>query len=202
MTVESSSTASRFRSRASDMDARASKKSPARIAILLPNTRLTLGSPRRVSALSMTSSWKRLAVWIISVISARRRCRSSMPPQAAATSSTIVGRIFLPPSSSKKYCAHACSTGWSEPRRCLMPSPNDVMWPDTSAKGSASRVAAAVAVSSPFGSRRSDDFSSMPPSVPSTVGLSTPSTSSNASDSRCKASMALSSELLATCLAT
>ena len=64
----------------------------------------------------MTSSWKRLAVWIISVISARRFWEGDANSyeesfillsrdllRAYDTARTIVGRIFLPPSTSKKY---------------------------------------------------------------------------------------------------
>lgn len=47
---------------------------PARIASLLPKTLFTDGTPLRVSASSMTSSWNKEAAWIISVISASRSC--------------------------------------------------------------------------------------------------------------------------------
>mmetsp|Transcript_8830 Transcript_8830/g.33337 ORF Transcript_8830/g.33337 Transcript_8830/m.33337 type:complete len:246 (-) Transcript_8830:24-761(-) len=204
ITVESSSTASRLRRRASEMEARASRKSPAKMAILLPNTRLTDGAPRRVSALSITSSWNSDAVWIISVISASRRCLSLIwpPLQADATSSTIVGRIFLPPSSAKKYCAHACSTGWSDPKRCLMLSPRDTMWPSTRPKGSA--VNCIIWSKRPVGWRRSASRSStgaVAGSATSTVGRST-KTCSKASEPLSSASTALSRERLATALAT
>jgi len=46
----------RLAAAASD-DARASRKSPARIATMLLHLALTLGTPRRVAASSMTSSW-------------------------------------------------------------------------------------------------------------------------------------------------
>ncbi|KAL4129568.1 hypothetical protein PRIC2_005575 [Phytophthora ramorum] len=65
--VDMSSTASKLRSRASDTDERASRKSPASTAILPPNTLFTDGRPRRVSASSITSSCIKLAVWIISL---------------------------------------------------------------------------------------------------------------------------------------
>lgn len=145
--MESSSTTSTLRSRARLTEARASKKSPARIAILLPYSLLMDGCPRRSSASSITSSWKSEAVWIISVISASRRCDGNgpgraccgcppftatppLPPRlraassaaaARATRSTMVGRIFLPPSCSKRYLAQAASTGWSLPSSALIP---------------------------------------------------------------------------------
>ena len=74
ITVARSSTTSRLRSLARATEARASKKSPARIAILFPYAAFADGFERRESDSSMTSSWRREAVWIISVISASLRC--------------------------------------------------------------------------------------------------------------------------------
>ena len=48
---------------AANSDARASKKSPERIATRLPHFALTDGTPRRVSASSITSSWYSEPIW-------------------------------------------------------------------------------------------------------------------------------------------
>ena len=78
MTVASNSITSASRRRASAAEARPRRKSPARTAILLPNLMFADGAERRVSEVSMTSSWSREAVWINSVISARRRWEGRM----------------------------------------------------------------------------------------------------------------------------
>ena len=83
---------SRFRNRANDTDARASKKSPARIASLFPNTKFTEFMPRRVSAMSITSSCSSDAVWIISLHRVRHqhtntRRQGVTPPRRVATES-------------------------------------------------------------------------------------------------------------------
>mmetsp|Transcript_6096 Transcript_6096/g.15542 ORF Transcript_6096/g.15542 Transcript_6096/m.15542 type:complete len:255 (-) Transcript_6096:344-1108(-) len=56
----------------------ANRKSPARMATRVPYSVWIVASPRRVSQSSSTSSCTSDAVWIISVISARRRWRSVM----------------------------------------------------------------------------------------------------------------------------
>eukprot|EP01139_Manchomonas_bermudensis_P020780 Amastigsp_a679749_60.p2 type:complete len:180 gc:universal Amastigsp_a679749_60:958-419(-) len=126
MTVESSSMTSTLRRRASASDARANRKSPPSTASLFPKTWLMETTERRWSAVSMTSSCTSDAVWIISVISARRRCDGSTKSADSAllpaaiesatavgsttrsglcgcacaaareTRSTMVGRIFFP----------------------------------------------------------------------------------------------------------
>ncbi|KAH3659275.1 hypothetical protein OGATHE_006159 [Ogataea polymorpha] len=77
--VDISSTTSLFRSRPSETDALPSKKSPARMAILLLNATFPESLPRRESEKSITSSCSNDAVWIISVISANRLCFGRMP---------------------------------------------------------------------------------------------------------------------------
>ena len=47
-------------------------QSPARTEVWLPHTTLIEGRPRRVLAMSMTSSWTSVAVWIISITAAMR----------------------------------------------------------------------------------------------------------------------------------
>ena len=79
ITVASNSTTSASRNRARATEARPSRKSPARTAILLPKAILTLAAERREVEESMTSSWRRDAVWMSSVISARRRCKGRIP---------------------------------------------------------------------------------------------------------------------------
>ena len=66
------------RRRARETEARPRRKSPARTAILLPNEWFAEGEPRRERERSMTSSWRREAVWMSSVISARRRWEGRM----------------------------------------------------------------------------------------------------------------------------
>lgn len=73
ITVANNSITSAFRSLASATEARPSKKSPARTAILLPKNILAEGEDLRVVELSITSSCNKDAVCISSVISARRR---------------------------------------------------------------------------------------------------------------------------------
>src|SRR6478736_250181 len=46
--------------------ARENSRSPVRIATLLPHTAWALGTPRRLSAASITSSWYRDPRWVIS----------------------------------------------------------------------------------------------------------------------------------------
>mmetsp|Transcript_16159 Transcript_16159/g.48419 ORF Transcript_16159/g.48419 Transcript_16159/m.48419 type:complete len:231 (+) Transcript_16159:5419-6111(+) len=75
MTWLSSWMTSLLRRAARDTEARASRKSPARMATLLPKVILSAFRPRRMLAESMTSSCSRLATWISSVISAMRCCR-------------------------------------------------------------------------------------------------------------------------------
>ena len=55
--VRASSPATSVPSEAAISEARASRKSPARMAVRFPHRALTLSMPRRVSASSMTSSW-------------------------------------------------------------------------------------------------------------------------------------------------
>mmetsp|Transcript_52050 Transcript_52050/g.123274 ORF Transcript_52050/g.123274 Transcript_52050/m.123274 type:complete len:242 (+) Transcript_52050:588-1313(+) len=116
MTVESSSITSTFRNLARLRDARESRKSPARIASLLPSTALSDLTPRRISPWSMTSSCSSDAVWIISVISARRCWPCVISPTeglACATSRTSAGRKRLP-GTSKKYRATLLMTSLSD----------------------------------------------------------------------------------------
>lgn len=72
MHVDIISTTSTLRRRARLMEARERRKSPASTASLLPKTWFTESTPRRVSAVSSTSSWRRLAVWISSLPAASR----------------------------------------------------------------------------------------------------------------------------------
>jgi len=55
--VRASSPATSVPNEAAISDARDSRKSPARIACRLPHFALTVSTPRRVSASSITSSW-------------------------------------------------------------------------------------------------------------------------------------------------
>lgn len=73
-TLATSSTTSLLPRRESASDARASKKSPARIESLLPKRDGAEGADRRVAARSITSSCSSEATWINSVISASLRC--------------------------------------------------------------------------------------------------------------------------------
>ena len=73
ITVARSSMTSASRRRARATEALPKRKSPARTAILLPKAMFAEGAERREIEWSMTSSWRREAVWISSVISARRR---------------------------------------------------------------------------------------------------------------------------------
>ena len=66
------------RRRASATDARPRRKSPANTAILLPNAIFAEGAERRWVDVSITSSCRRDAVCMSSVISARRRWEGRM----------------------------------------------------------------------------------------------------------------------------
>ena len=95
-------------------------------------------APRRLSARSITSSWSRLAAWIISVISASRPCLvfAGLPPFAAADASrTTVGRNRFP-CSSKKCCATRVRTGLSLPTSSRSDPSSGRSWDETSANGS------------------------------------------------------------------
>mmetsp|Transcript_2862 Transcript_2862/g.5903 ORF Transcript_2862/g.5903 Transcript_2862/m.5903 type:complete len:261 (+) Transcript_2862:429-1211(+) len=99
ITADINSTTSRLRSLARLTDALARRKSPPSIAILFPNCWFAVLLPRRIWPLSMTSSWKREAVWIISVMHARRRCVGRMTEEEGREEeirNRIVGRIFFP----------------------------------------------------------------------------------------------------------
>lgn len=82
ITVASNSITSAFRSLASATEARPSKKSPARTAILLPKNIFAEGEDLRVVELSITSSCSKDAVCISSVISARRRWEARISDSA------------------------------------------------------------------------------------------------------------------------
>ena len=81
----------------------AKRKSPAKIATLVPYRVWIVSAPLRVSQSSRTSSCTSDAVWIISVISAKRRWRSVMSSKPAscavarATKNTNTGLKRFPP---------------------------------------------------------------------------------------------------------
>src|SRR5690554_2490180 len=77
--------------------ARAKTASPERTALTLPQRRPTVGRPRRSSAPSITSSWTRVAMWIISAATATgiAFCTSSVKRRAERR--TRSGRTRLPP---------------------------------------------------------------------------------------------------------
>src|ERR687884_391485 len=68
-------------------------------AVWLPKRELMEGRLRRVSALSMMSSWTSVAVWRNSITVAMRTTfwREASPPAARAESSVRAGRTRLPP---------------------------------------------------------------------------------------------------------
>src|SRR5437763_13093966 len=83
-------------------DARASRKSPARIATMLLHRALTLGTPRRVVASSITSSWYSEPRWTSShatpPVTASPDADPAAPPvQAHMAHNVRVGRSRLPP---------------------------------------------------------------------------------------------------------
>ena len=81
--------------------ARANSRSPVRIATELPHTVCALGTPRRRSASSMTSSWYSEARWVISMAWAAVTTSSVTPSPSWAVSSVSMGRTRLPPASSR-----------------------------------------------------------------------------------------------------
>ena len=76
--------------------ARESQKSPISTAADGPTMLERVGLPRRRVLLSTTSSWKRVALWIISVAAAKQMLSWLQPPRALATSSDTMGRIRFP----------------------------------------------------------------------------------------------------------
>uniref|UniRef100_A0A2P2LC13 Geranylgeranyl pyrophosphate synthase n=1 Tax=Rhizophora mucronata TaxID=61149 RepID=A0A2P2LC13_RHIMU len=129
-TVASNETTSVFFNAARATQARESRKSPASTATLFPITKFNEPIPRLVSASSNTSSWRRLATWIISVISAIHCCfeRNSVGKvsctltagsgrctfKAVAISNKTVGRNLFPSTPIlKKYSAAEASLGTS-----------------------------------------------------------------------------------------
>jgi hypothetical protein len=83
---------------AASPDARDNKKSPDRMATKLPHLAFTDGTPRRVSASSITSSWYSEPIWTSStemppVITSSV---TTAPPAAAAAIATT-GRNRFPP---------------------------------------------------------------------------------------------------------
>mmetsp|Transcript_28502 Transcript_28502/g.72513 ORF Transcript_28502/g.72513 Transcript_28502/m.72513 type:complete len:202 (+) Transcript_28502:1374-1979(+) len=120
MTWEMSLMTSRLSRLARNHDDWAKRKSPASTATRVPYKLLMVCLPRRISHSSSTSSCTRLAVWIISTISASLRCFSVMSGSfmrfavALATRNTMTGRSFFPPA--PKICsAAAMSIGWRLP---------------------------------------------------------------------------------------
>ncbi len=74
-------------------------RSPARIATLLPHTACALGTPRRTSASSMTSSWYSEPRCVSSSAAAAEMTSSVAPSPNCAVSSASIGRTRLPPAS-------------------------------------------------------------------------------------------------------
>mmetsp|Transcript_34606 Transcript_34606/g.87549 ORF Transcript_34606/g.87549 Transcript_34606/m.87549 type:complete len:207 (-) Transcript_34606:257-877(-) len=157
-TADMSSTISLLSNDASVTEARASRKSPAKIAVLLPMISFTDATPLRVTASSSTSSCSRDATWISSAISATRCCLRlgsgartlagllSTPRQskgggseerALAMSMMSVGRRRLPSTPGlKKYSAALRSTGMVLVTLCLRRSDMDPTSVCTMLKGS------------------------------------------------------------------
>ena len=61
-------------------DARENRKSPTMMATVLSHRLLAEGTPRRISASSMTSSWYRLATWVSSMTTAARSMADASAP--------------------------------------------------------------------------------------------------------------------------
>ena len=95
----------RCRAPAAISDALARRKSPARIALRLPQRALTLSTPRRVSASSMTSSWHSEPTWTSSTATPPRITSSvtaasmaaASGARAAAEATANRGRARFPP---------------------------------------------------------------------------------------------------------
>ena len=81
--------------------ARANSRSPVRIATELPQTVCAVGTPRRICASSMTSSWYSEATWVISTAWAAVMTAGLLPVPSCAVSRASVGRTRLPPASSR-----------------------------------------------------------------------------------------------------
>jgi hypothetical protein len=79
--------------------ARANNRSPVRIATELPHTVCALGTPRRIWASSMTSSWYSDARCVISTASAAVMTDGLLPVPSWAVSRVSAGRMRLPPAS-------------------------------------------------------------------------------------------------------
>ncbi len=102
--VAASSEATSAPSDAASDEARARRKSPARMATMLFHRAFTLGTPRRVSASSITSSWYSdprctSSTATAPVIASSEAGPGSLPvhPAAYAAQSAKVGRMRFPP---------------------------------------------------------------------------------------------------------
>ena len=86
---------------ADSSEARASRKSPVRIATVLDHLMWLAGVPRRVSAASMTSSWYSVERCTSSTITPPeiRSGWVAWAPPSMPDSSTSIGRNRLPPAS-------------------------------------------------------------------------------------------------------
>ena len=100
--VRASSPATSVPSVAAISEARDSRKSPARMACRLPHLALTVSTPRRVSASSITSSWYSDPRWTSSQATPPRTTSSDagVPPTWAAVMATT-GRRRLPPATTR-----------------------------------------------------------------------------------------------------
>jgi hypothetical protein len=70
-----------------------------RTVVLLPQRELALLRPRRVAASSMTSSWRRVAVWMYSTTAPRVIIRSLECAKRREARRRSAGRMRLPPAS-------------------------------------------------------------------------------------------------------